>query len=275
MQLETFRGRELQAVVRHVQRTLGEDAMIVRTQRLARPGGEIVEVVAAHSAAVEAFRKRIDGGLAAARRSKGRKRVGPYVIALVGPPGAGKTTSIMKLALHPEGVGQKKVGLITLDTYRVGGVEELQTMAEIANLELEVVYHRREVRQAVARLRHCQVILVDAPGRGIDENAEWLAALEEIDADETHLVLPVGLRPEIARRHRRRLAPAGVTHVLFTKLDEVPADAGLAEMIEAVDLPARWVADGYEMPGALAAAAPRILGSLGVSESDATVLRAG
>jgi len=272
MQLETFRGRELQDVVRHVRRSLGDDAMIVRTQVLKRPSGNVVEVVAAQSAAIESFRKRIDGGRAAARRSKGRKRVGPYVIALVGPPGAGKTTTTMKLALHPEGVGGKSVGLITLDTYRVGGIEELQTYAEIADLPVEVVYHAREVPAAIERLRDRQVILVDAPGRSIEDQG-WLEALQAISPDEVHLVLPAGLRHDVARRHRNNLAETGITHLLLSKLDEVPGDVGLAEMVEALELPARWVADGFEIPGNLAAAGPRIMGSLGVPEETGSVVR--
>lgn len=272
MQLETFRGRELQDVVRHVRRSLGDDAMIVRTQVLKRPSGNVVEVVAAQSAAIESFRKRIDGGRAAARRARGKKRVGPYVIALVGPPGAGKTTTTMKLALHPEGVGGKSVGLITLDTYRVGGIEELQTYAEIADLPVEVVYHEREVPAAIERLRDRQVILVDAPGRSIEDKG-WLEALQAIGPDEVHLVLPAGLRHDVARRHRNKLAETGITHLLLSKLDEVPGDAGLAEMVEALELPARWVADGFEIPGNLAAAGPRIMGSLGVPEETGSVVR--
>jgi len=272
MQLETFRGQDLPSVIRHVRRTLGESAMIVRTQVAKRESGDVVEVVAAHPDALAAFERRLDGGRAAARRAKGRQRIGPYTIALVGPAGAGKTTAAMKLALHPKGLGDRTVGLITLDTYRAGAVDELQTYAEIARLPLEVVYHAREIPTALERLRECDVVVVDTPGRW-DERAEWLSALEAVDADEIHLVLPAGLRHEVALRWCEQVRSAQVTHVLLSRLDELPADHGLAELAEALDLPARWISGGHEIPGALAPAMPRILGSLGLHGGDYTPRR--
>lgn len=268
MQLETFRGPDMKAVIRHVCHTLGDDAMIVRTGVLKRRGGDIIEVVAAHPDVLESFKRDINGGLAAAKRAQTRKSIGPYIIALVGPAGAGKTTTAVKLALHPDGIGNRRVGLITLDTYRVGGIEELQTYSEIADLPMEVVYHRREVRSAIERLRGCEVIVVDCPGREV-EGSGWTGVLAELDPDEVHLVLPVGLRLEVAHHHIERLSDTGITHLLPVKLDEIPGDVGLAETVEEIGLPVRWVADGCEIPGDLSAAEPRILNSLGaVSELD-------
>ncbi len=279
MQLETFRGPDLHAVVHQVRMVLGEDAMIIRTHARKRAGENFVEVVAARAEAVEAFKRRLDGGAAAARRARSRRRIGPYRIALVGPGGSGKTTAAVKLALHPRGVGgDKRVGLISLDTYRVGAVEELQTYAEIADLPLEVLYHARETRAAIHRMRGCDVVLIDTPGRWNTESdeASWLGILRELDPDEVHLVLPAGLRIDVAGLVRERLGEAGITHVLFSKLDHLPNEDGLATLAEAVGLPTRWVVDGHDIPGSLAPAAPRILASLGTGARAAGgALRAG
>lgn len=270
MQLETFRGRDLPTVMGLVRRSLGKEAMIVRTQVADGPKGRVVEIVAADANAVEELRRKLDGGRAAAQRAKGRRRIGPYVVALVGPPGAGKTTTAVKLALHPRGLGSKKVGLITLDTHRVGAIEELQTYAELADLPLEVVYHKREVAAALHRLRSCQVVVVDTPGRlpADPEESGWGSALAEMDADEVHLVLPAGLRLDVARTQKDRFGGAGVTHVLYSKVDELPQERGLAELAEAVGLPARWLADGHDIPGTLSPAGPRILRALGLGSDE-------
>jgi flagellar biosynthesis protein FlhF len=270
MQLETFRGPDLRLVVAQVRHTLGADAMILHTRILERGGGKVVEVVAAQADAVEALGRRLDGGRAAAERARSRARVGPYVVALVGPPGAGKTTTAVKLALHPRGLSGRKVGFVTLDTHRVGAVEELQTYAEIADLPLEVVYHRREVKGVIQRMRDRDVIVVDTPGRPTSggDGADWLGALEAFDPDEVHIVLPAGARLEVAKEYIARFRDTGVTHALYSKLDELEEDRGLAQIAQALDLPARWVADGYEIPAALAPAGPRILGSLGLKSDE-------
>jgi flagellar biosynthesis protein FlhF len=244
--------------------------MVLHTRVLERASGKIVEVVAAPANAVEALQRRLDGARAAAERAKSRARVGPYVVALVGPPGAGKTTTAVKLALHPRGLASRRVGLVTLDTHRVGAVEELQTYAEIADLPMEVVYHKREVRGVVERLRDRDVIVVDTPGRHPQDGdgSDWRAALEAFDPDEVHIVLPAGVRLEVAEEYVSRFRETGVTHALYSKLDELSEDRGLAQIAQALDLPARWVADGYEIPASLAPAGPRILGSLGLKSAE-------
>lgn len=264
-QPETFRGRDLRSVMGQVRRTFGSEAMILRTQVIEGPDGKIVEVVAAPAQIVESLQRQLDGGLAAARRARTRQRIGPYVLALVGPPGAGKTTSAVKLALHPRGLGDRRVGMVTLDTHRVGAIEELQTYAEVADLPLEVVYHKREVSAAMNRLREMDVVVVDTPGRlpADKESSGWGAALSELDPDEVHLVLPAGVRLDVAQSYLDAFTGAGVTHVLYSKLDEVPGERGLAEMAQTLGLPTRWVADGHEIPGALAPAGPRILSAMG------------
>lgn len=261
MQLEVFRGQDMRSVVAWVQRSLGSDAMIIRTNVLKRPDGDIYEVVAAPPQELDEYRRELVVGPVSEQIAT-RPTTAPYRIALVGPPGAGKTTAAMKLVLHPRGVGTKKVGMITLDTYRVGAIDEAQTYAEIAGIPLEVVYHAREVEAALERLAHLDVVVIDTPGRVATE-AGWKGALKTLGADEVHLVLPASLQLAVARSFRERLRDVGVTHALFTKLDEVPGDVGLAALSDALQLPVRWVGDGFEVPGELAPAGNRIVRSLG------------
>lgn len=274
MQLETFRGSEPRKVAQQVREVLGEDAMIIRTRNRKTGGREVVEVVAASAASVESFRQRLDGGRGVSeRRQRGLRRVGPYVVALVGPTGAGKTTAAMKMALHPRALGQRKVGLVTLDTFRPGAVEELQTYAEIAGLPMEVLYHSQELPAALQRLRDRDVIVVDTPGRSprTDQSgAEWRRILEAMQPDEVHLVLPAGLRLDVALRVKGGLSETGITHVLFSKLDEAGGDEGLAELAQRVDLPTRWIGDGQDIPADLQPAEPRILAALGLSPAGVT-----
>jgi flagellar biosynthesis protein FlhF len=264
MQPKRFRGSDMGEAMAKVRHVMGEDAMVLSTRTGATDGARWVEIVAATAADVEEYRARMAGPKVEAKLPRGR--IGPRVLALVGPAGSGKTLTAVKLALSHDAFGKGKVGFLTLDTYRVGAVNELQTYAEIAGIPLEVVYNRKEIPAALQRLRSCETIVVDTPGRvpgAMGVTAPWEALLRELKADEVHLVIPAGLRPDVARYISASFQGLGITHVLPSKLDLVLGDAGLAELVEQVRLPTRWVADGQEVPGDLRPAGTRILSSLG------------
>ncbi|MGZ8456352.1 MAG: hypothetical protein ACXWZ4_07110 [Gemmatirosa sp.] len=292
MTRRTFRGPELAVVGAQARRALGEDAVILGTRVLRANGETIVEAIAASSSDVQRFVRRMTPGSvqrgafsvergdapSALNAERSTLNARPLVIALVGPTGAGKTTSAIKLALNEHAFGTQRVGLVTLDTYRAGAVAQLETYAEVARLPMEVVYDAADVPGALARLAHCEVVIVDTPGRGprtSDDDAPWRALLATLAPDEVHLVIPATMRTELAERLRDRLdgllgaervggaAAQGVTHALLTKLDEVPDDDGVASLAAQLDLPVRWVAEGQEIPADLAPGAARLLAALG------------
>jgi flagellar biosynthesis protein FlhF len=222
---------------------MGEDVVILTTRGPAETDGRNYEVVAAppgwNYTPVPALRHAA-------------------VVALIGPPGAGKTTTAVKLALSPAGFAGQRVGLLTLDTYRAGALEQLQLFADIAGLPLEVAWDAAEAGSALQRLDHCDVILVDTPGRGLRgaTDLEWLAALAAVRADETHLVLPACMRSDAItamREAHRRCAP---THALLTMVDALPPAAGVAEARAAAALPVRWLTHGPNVPADITVAPP-------------------
>jgi flagellar biosynthesis protein FlhF len=182
----------------------------------------------------------------------------PWFVALVGPTGAGKTTTIAKLATSAQGFAGCRVGLLGLDTYRVGAAEQLSTYAELAGLPCEIVYSDAELASALKRLSDCEVVLVDTPGRG-PRNADdaeiirkWLGI---IAPDEVHLALPAGQLPAVSRRMLRAFASFRCTHLIATKLDEYPAESGVFDLALEHAHPMRWVTDGQEVPADLRSAA--------------------
>lgn len=263
MTLETFRGPDLPRVLALVRAACGEDAMIVKTRGPAETGDGQYEVVVADSDQIVRFRRVLEGPAAG-----GRAVPETRVHAFVGPAGGGKTTTLAKLALHASAFGGRTVGLLSLDTYRVGGVEHLQTYADIAGLPFDVAYDEHDVAGALRRMEHCDVVLIDTPGRGTTKEGvpEWMRLLAAADPDEVHLVLPAGVRADVAAASRRSFQPCGITHVLLTRLDEVPFERGVAELAEMLHLPARWVTCGPEVPVDLAAAPARIMSSLGAAD---------
>jgi flagellar biosynthesis protein FlhF len=190
------------------------------------------------------------------------RRRGPAVVALVGPTGAGKTTTLAKLARHPRVFDGLPVGLLCLDTYRVGALEQLRIYAEIARVPLEAVYEAADLERAQRRLRHCEVVLVDTAGRGPTARRDMDATASQLKLlcpAEVHLTLPAGLQPRLARRVLDDHRIYGVTHLLATKLDEFPDDDSVFALAAEAGLPMRWWTDGQEVPMDLQPAAPRLL----------------
>ena len=116
----------------------------------------------------------------------------PTVVAFVGPTGVGKTTTLAKLAAHFHLGESRRVGLITVDTFRVAAVEQLRSYAQIMELPLEVVAAANEIPAAIERLSDCELILVDTAGRSPRDDAglcELRGVLAAAQPDETLLVM--------------------------------------------------------------------------------------
>jgi flagellar biosynthesis protein FlhF len=273
MRFESFHGTDLRRVFDEAREALGDDAIIIRSHMSRDSGHQRVEVIAARAGDVERLRKQLSPAAPVLQKVVGgRGQFGPYVVALVGPTGAGKTTTAAKLALHPDAFGEKRVGLLTLDTFRVGAIEQMQAFAEIAELKLEVVYDEREAIGALKRLDDCDVVIVDTPGRGPrsrEDSARWQALLKPLSPDEIHLVVPATIRTDVAMALRDVYAPVNPTHVIISKADEAPEDGGLAALAASLDLPSRWMTDGQAIPDDLRTAR-RILTTLGSGTPSST-----
>ncbi len=267
---ERFRGADLSQVADRARRALGEDVMILHTRTVRDGGLPMVEVLAATSDAVDRVRARLEPapfprGMRAADGT-------PYRIALVGPTGAGKTTTAAKLAVRRGMFGAARTGLLTLDTYRVGGMEQLATYAELADVPFEVVYDLREIEGAMKRLSSCDVVIIDTPGRSpasAELTERWRTLLDALTPDEIHLVLPASLRPDlaidVARAYRATRTHRGATHLLVSKIDEVPRESGVADLALSLDMPSRWVTDGQDVPTDLKPGVARLLRAYGLS----------
>lgn len=268
LQLSSFRGADTAICFRAAAAALGEDAVVLRTvlHGDAAPAAR-AEVVAAPAAVVERFRARLTPArLVRPDRTAGQH---PLVIALVGPTGAGKSTTASKLARHEEAFGRWRAGIITLDT-RPGALEQLHARTQAGDIPLEVVYEPAQAAGALRRLMkaRCEVVIVDTPGQGPRADAlaqRWCASLRALAPHEIHLVMPATHRADLAGAVRAQAAALGVTHSLLTKLDEVPGGHGLAELAAALGMPVRWTCDGQDAGADVRNGVPRVLGSLGVA----------
>lgn len=173
------------------------------------------------------------------------------VVALVGPTGVGKTTTIAKLAANYRLREKRRVGLITVDTYRVAAVEQLRTYADIIDLPMEVVATPREMREAVARMGHLDLVLMDTAGRSPRDDVkiqELKSMLSEAEPDEVHLVLSSTAGAKSLVGTAERFADVGTTAMVLTKLDEAHSLGHLVSLVRDCRLPVSYVTDGQNVP---------------------------
>jgi len=173
------------------------------------------------------------------------------LVALIGPTGVGKTTTIAKLAANLRLREKRRVGLITVDTYRIAAVEQLRTYADIIDLPMEVVATPREMREAVARLSNLDLILMDTAGRSPRDEVriqELRSMLAEANADEVHLVLSSVASPAGLVKAARHFAKVGTTSLVLTKLDEATGLGNLLPLLRSCKLPLSYVTNGQNVP---------------------------
>lgn len=173
------------------------------------------------------------------------------LVALVGPTGVGKTTTIAKLAGNFHLRERHRIGLITVDTYRIAAVEQLRTYADIIDLPMEVVSTPREMRQAVDRLSDLDLILMDTAGRSPRDEIkiqELKSMLVEAEPDDVYLVLSSVNSLENMKKTTKQFADVGVTSLVLTKLDEATGLGNLVPLLRNCRLPLSYVTNGQNVP---------------------------
>jgi flagellar biosynthesis protein FlhF len=191
----------------------------------------------------------------------------PRVLMFIGPTGVGKTTTIAKLAARAKINEQRKVGLITLDTFRIAAVDQLQKYAEIIGVPLRVVTDPAELQAAVAACREedLDVVFVDTAGRShrdelkMAELKEFVTAVPEA---ELHLVLSSTTHHKTTRSIVERFQPLGFHRVALTKLDESVSRGTLISSLLELGKPVSYITDGQNVPDDIMPADPERLADL-------------
>jgi len=189
----------------------------------------------------------------------------PLTIALIGPTGVGKTTTLAKLAASFKLRQQRRVGLVTCDTYRIAAVDQLRTYANIIGLPLEVALTPAEMQRAVHALRECDVVLVDTAGRGPGDRSrldELQSCLDAAAPHEVHLVLSSTASQRVLMREAEAFSALGADRVVLTKLDEAVSFGVLVNVMQAVGKKLSYVTTGQEVPDHIEVGRPRRLAEL-------------
>lgn len=184
-------------------------------------------------------------------------RGGRRVVALVGPTGVGKTTTIAKLAASFQLQQNVRVGLLTLDTFRAAAIEQLDAFARALGVPLAVVRSAGEVAGAMERLGDVDLVFVDTVGqspRGEEKIAAMGRLLAAVRPDETHLVVDANGSFGSATDVCMAFKPLQPTAAIISKLDEVWRPAPVIAAVLEGALQISYVTTGQRVPEDIAAA---------------------
>ena len=175
----------------------------------------------------------------------------PKIVALIGPTGVGKTTTLAKIAAKFVLEEGAKVALITADTYRISAVEQLKTYSDILGLPLEIVYNPQALQEAIEKHRDKQLILLDTAGRS-QYNAYQMKELSEllnIDADiEKHLVMSATTKTSDGLELLDNFSLCKPDRVIFTKVDETKTHGIILNILHRRKAALSYLTNGQSVP---------------------------
>ncbi len=206
-------------------------------------GRKMHELVAASIATVEPTKLGHSG------------KPGPRVISLIGPTGVGKTTTIAKLAANYKLKEGARVGLITIDTYRIAAVDQLRTYADIIEVPMRTVLDPREMQKAMYALRGMDVVLLDTTGRSQNDMlrlGQLRRFLASAEADEVHLVISATAGQACRDGILASFVPLGADRLVVSKVDESDGWGAVLNLAHMSKKPISYVTSGQEVPDDIA-----------------------
>ncbi|WAJ71092.1 flagellar biosynthesis protein FlhF [Catenovulum adriaticum] len=186
------------------------------------------------------------------------------VVALLGPTGVGKTTTVAKLAAHfAKKHGADSVALVTTDSYRIGAHEQLQTYARIIGCPCKVVRHEDELADTLHQLRNRKLILIDTAGVGqrdvrLAEQLDSLMRSTQIKI-RNYLVLQATSQQSVLMETVQQFKRTNLTGCIFTKLDECMSLGEIISVAIQNALPIGYLTDGQRVPEDIKAATAQYL----------------
>jgi flagellar biosynthesis protein FlhF len=176
---------------------------------------------------------------------------GPRAVALVGPPGAGKTTTVVKLAMAQGLTARKPVQLLSMDNYRVGGAEQLRSYAAILGVGFQALETVGALAQALEEHRAKDLILIDTPGLGardMEGEADLVRFFRAHPDIDVHLVLTASMKSADLNRVTERFEVFRPANLLFTRLDETATWGTLFTTAVRTGKPLSFLGTGQQIP---------------------------
>ncbi|NPA32031.1 MAG: flagellar biosynthesis protein FlhF [Aquificae bacterium] len=173
----------------------------------------------------------------------------PRVVALVGPTGVGKTTTIAKLA-HLLKKHTKRIGIITLDAFRVGAYEQLRKYAEVLGVPFKSAETPKDFGEKLLSMGDLDVVLVDTAGRSHYDvvRLKELEAFFKVSEISTYLTIAANLSELVMYEAIMQFGAFSIKGLIFTKLDETPCPGSIINVAYRTQYPILCFTTGQILP---------------------------
>jgi flagellar biosynthesis protein FlhF len=183
-------------------------------------------------------------------------KVYPKILVVVGPTGVGKTTTIAKLAARHASDQTQQVALISLDTYRIAAIEELNIYAKAIGIPMEFATSPDTLKNILKKFSRKHVILVDTPGLSPNSNEQIEAVIRYLDtlgSVDIHLLLSAGSKEPDLYNIIKRASRLPIDYLVFTKIDESDTYGNLLNLMNRSRIPLSYLTTGRHVPGCIEA----------------------
>ena len=194
-----------------------------------------------------------------------KKGSSPKIVALVGPTGVGKTTCIAKLAVISKILHNLSVGLISIDTYRLGAIDQLRIFSEISNVDMLVAYEPKDMPRLMNSFKDKDIIFIDTAGRSQNNKEQLLNTAEFLKAgnvDETYLVLSSTGTTKTLSDVAEKFKLFDYSSVIFTKIDEAVTFGNILNIVHTYNVPASFLTNGQVIPDDIISADPEYIANM-------------
>ena len=177
----------------------------------------------------------------------------PQIVFFMGPTGVGKTTTIAKLSSKLTLEDNKKIAILTADTYRIAAVEQIKTYANILSMPIEVIYETTDLDKIISKYKKYDYIMVDTAGRShkskdqFDDLKKLFKAFSKYNV-LSYLVLSATTKYKDLKRITSLYEDIDEYSLIFTKLDETDAVGNILNIRLETGMSLSYVSYGQNVP---------------------------
>jgi flagellar biosynthesis protein FlhF len=194
-----------------------------------------------------------------------QKKKGSKIVSVVGPTGVGKTTCIAKLAVISKILHNLDVGLISIDTYRLGALDQLKIFSEVSNIDFLVAYEPSDVTKHLAKFKKKDIVFIDTVGRS-QNNPKLLNGINDFlkvgKIDETYLVLNSTSTTKNMMDVAEKFKVLNYNGLIFSKLDEAVSYGNILNLSNRINVPIKYLTNGQVIPDDIIAADPEFMANM-------------